>query len=310
MCVYLLAYGHYVLCQMFGSKPPGKYSRLIPCMLFPVSVEMFKSIITEYLNNIKYGNWTIISILIQILGKILSDFEKSFSTAEVKEFIDKLRAEQEEREFDRAFQVDVTSACTVKALRGYCTNRTIINELKNDKCEYGEASTRELRNIAPVDHNNSSSETIFSDSDDEGDKSVSVSRLTKRFLDNAETSPPKRLIKEMHEQDSESNDDFYPNSVNSDSEGQVDGCTTPTPYSIEDLAEDEKLIITDASSQIPLSSSEFDMYINDVNISAGFRTYIDKAVSLAKTKGLYVEMKFYHCHQYLFLYRTHTRLIC
>ncbi len=115
---------------------------------------MFESIVTEYLNNTKYKNWSIISILehtkskcrlyvdsINVLrddiytslrrykenrdnhinvtnklSKILSDFEKSFSTAEVKEFIDKLRKEQEERGFDMALQFNVTSACTVKAL--------------------------------------------------------------------------------------------------------------------------------------------------------------------------------------------------
>ncbi|CAG8459742.1 7649_t:CDS:2 [Paraglomus occultum] len=119
----------------------------------------------------------------------------------------------------------------------------------------------------------------------------SVSRLTKRFLDNAETSSSKRLTKETHEQDSESSDGLYPNSVDPDSEGQDDGYMTPTPCSIEDpFAEGEEVIITDVSSHIPSSSSEFDMHINDVNISARFRKYVDGAVSLAKTKGLYVEM--------------------
>lgn len=46
----------------------------------------------------------------------MTDFEKSFSTAEVKEFVDKLREEQEERGFDTACKINATSASAVKAL--------------------------------------------------------------------------------------------------------------------------------------------------------------------------------------------------
>ncbi|RHZ48903.1 hypothetical protein Glove_537g10 [Diversispora epigaea] len=116
---------------------------------------MFESIVTEYLSNTKYTHWSIISILeytkskCQLytdsigdlkedmytalqkykenfnnhkyvsnkLNKILLGFDKSFSMTEVKKFIDILREEQEERGFDSAFQVNITSACTVKVLQ-------------------------------------------------------------------------------------------------------------------------------------------------------------------------------------------------
>ncbi|PKC14819.1 hypothetical protein RhiirA5_495062 [Rhizophagus irregularis] len=50
------------------------------------------------------------------LDKVITDFEKLFSTAEVKEFVDKLREEQDERGFDTACKINATSASAVKAL--------------------------------------------------------------------------------------------------------------------------------------------------------------------------------------------------
>ncbi len=114
---------------------------------------MFRPIVTKYLSETKYKHWSIISILEYTkskcrlysdsinnlksdiyaslrnykendnhvyvnnkLDKIITDFEKSFSTAEVKEFVDKLREEQEERGFDTACKINATSASAVKAL--------------------------------------------------------------------------------------------------------------------------------------------------------------------------------------------------
>ncbi|RGB37633.1 hypothetical protein C1646_666094 [Rhizophagus diaphanus] len=51
------------------------------------------------------------------LNKIITDFEKLFFTTEVKEFIDKLQEEQKECKFNSAFQINVTSSCTLKALK-------------------------------------------------------------------------------------------------------------------------------------------------------------------------------------------------
>ncbi|GET61618.1 hypothetical protein GLOIN_2v1566052 [Rhizophagus irregularis DAOM 181602=DAOM 197198] len=53
------------------------------------------------------------------LDKVITDFEKLFSTAEVKEFVDKLREEQDERGFDTACKINATSASAVKALEGH-----------------------------------------------------------------------------------------------------------------------------------------------------------------------------------------------
>lgn len=50
------------------------------------------------------------------MDKVITDFEKLFSTAEVKEFVDKLREEQDERGFDTACKINATSASAVKAL--------------------------------------------------------------------------------------------------------------------------------------------------------------------------------------------------
>ncbi|CAB4409154.1 unnamed protein product [Rhizophagus irregularis] len=112
---------------------------------------MFKPIIAKYLSEMKYEHWPIISILkytkskcrlysdsindlksniyaslrsyrendnhVNVnnkLNKIITDFEKSFSTAEVKEFIDKLQEEQEERS------------------HGYNANQILVDELKGN----------------------------------------------------------------------------------------------------------------------------------------------------------------------------------
>ncbi|KAG9302392.1 hypothetical protein G9A89_011442 [Geosiphon pyriformis] len=126
---------------------------------------MFESIVTEYLKNIECRDWTIISILehtkskcrlhvdsIDVLkddiytslrrykknsdnninvtnklSKCLSTFERSFSAVEVKEFIHKLREEQEECGFDT---------------NGYRTNQTVIDEYKKGEPSCSEVASR------------------------------------------------------------------------------------------------------------------------------------------------------------------------
>ncbi|PKY13297.1 hypothetical protein RhiirB3_518679 [Rhizophagus irregularis] len=73
-----------------------------------------------------------------------------------------------------------------------------------------------------------------------------------------------------------------------------DGYKTPTPisqYSSGDsFTENEKIIITNIPSNLlQLGSLESDLCINNVNISAKFRAYINEAISHANTDGLYVE---------------------
>ncbi|CAG8609652.1 49_t:CDS:2 [Funneliformis mosseae] len=87
------------------------------------------------------------------LDKIITDFEKLFSTAETKEFIDKLREEQEERRFNSAFQINVTSSCTVKALKGYNANQTLIDELKvNDEHKMRISKNERKRPAEEISH--------------------------------------------------------------------------------------------------------------------------------------------------------------
>ncbi|PKY56053.1 hypothetical protein RhiirA4_427978 [Rhizophagus irregularis] len=93
------------------------------------------------------------------LDKILTDFEKSFSSAAMKVFMDKLQEEQEQSGFDTAFDINVsiTSACTVKALKdGELSSRFSFR--KRAKINYAEPSCSpneetdsdyEVRNILP-----------------------------------------------------------------------------------------------------------------------------------------------------------------
>ncbi|CAG8788687.1 28809_t:CDS:2, partial [Racocetra persica] len=101
------------------------------------------------------------------LDKILSNFEKLFSTAEVKEFVDKLREEQEERGFETALQINVASACAIKALKGYRMNQTVINELKNNKCEEGPSKTKSMKRKNNLNEEDASSEIENSSEYDE-----------------------------------------------------------------------------------------------------------------------------------------------
>ncbi|CAI2193392.1 14786_t:CDS:2, partial [Funneliformis geosporum] len=96
-----------------------------------------------------------------------------------------------------------------------------------------------------------------------------------------------------YEQDPESNDDST-----DDSSYEIQ-----KPYSPEDPfsedTEDENGVITNVPlSFTPLESSESDLFVNGVNLSEKFRTYINEAILHANEKGLYVES---HTHEILSL---------
>ncbi|GBC03172.1 hypothetical protein RclHR1_00500020 [Rhizophagus clarus] len=79
----------------------------------------------------------------------------------------------------------------------------------------------------------------------------------------------------------------------SDSESD-NGYTTPSPtskHSSENsFTENEKIIITNVPSNLlQLGNLKYDMYVNNVNISAKFRAYVNEAISHANANGLYVE---------------------
>ncbi|CAG8704144.1 611_t:CDS:2, partial [Racocetra fulgida] len=86
------------------------------CQLYTDSIDNLKEDIYTALRKYKEDPDNHVNV-INKLDKILSNFEKLFSTTEVKEFVDKLREEQEERGFDTALQVNVASACAIKALK-------------------------------------------------------------------------------------------------------------------------------------------------------------------------------------------------
>ncbi|CAG8671646.1 2006_t:CDS:2, partial [Dentiscutata heterogama] len=131
-------------------------------------------------------------------------------------------------------------------------------------------------------------------------KTIPISRLTKRFLDVAKESSPKRLANgpsianveiSNNEQDlfNELDGDPYINSSYKSDDSEHDGFISPTPCAPEDPFADEKIIIINVSSRIPSLNSDLDVFLDNVNISAKFRQYINEAISYANDKGLYVE---------------------
>ncbi|CAG8717846.1 14172_t:CDS:2, partial [Gigaspora rosea] len=129
-------------------------------------------------------------------------------------------------------------------------------------------------------------------------KTIPISRLTKRFLDVAKESSPKRLGPSIanveisnNEQDlsNELDGDPYINSSHESDDSEHDGFISPTPCAPEDPFADEKIIIINVSSRIPSLNSDLDVFLDNVNISAKFRQYINEAISYANDKGLYVE---------------------
>ncbi|GES87055.1 hypothetical protein GLOIN_2v1495217 [Rhizophagus clarus] len=139
----------------FCNKHPNIY-RLTDLLVYTsVATEqfkfskMYKTVVTKYLTETKYGHWSIISILEYTKSKCrlyvdsINDL-KSDIYASLRSYRAKDNHEQEQRGFDTAFDINVTSACTVKALEGYCTNQARIGELKNNEHEDGGPTSRFL----------------------------------------------------------------------------------------------------------------------------------------------------------------------
>ncbi|CAG8581236.1 12492_t:CDS:2 [Acaulospora morrowiae] len=127
------------------NQSPGKYLSVRTQGLIPACcVPMFRSTVTKYLNDTEYSHWSIISILeytklngklyVDSINDLKADIYASYKE-KLKEFIDKLREDQEERGFDTAFQINVAPVCTIKALKSYRTNQVLISELKDENKE-------------------------------------------------------------------------------------------------------------------------------------------------------------------------------
>ncbi|CAB4402556.1 unnamed protein product [Rhizophagus irregularis] len=158
---------------------------------------------------------------------------------------------------------------------------------------YGEISVAEnIENSSIVMTNKRNQEENL---DDEGDRSCK----RKRKQGNEDETEQPRTPKNKHEQDLESSNDSY---FSSDDEIQDNRYVSPT-YSLEDPftedTEDENVVITNIPQNFSLSkSSESDLFVNGVNISEKFRTYINESILHANNKGLYVET---HSHEILSL---------
>ncbi|CAG8716275.1 36402_t:CDS:2, partial [Racocetra persica] len=131
-------------------------------------------------------------------------------------------------------------------------------------------------------------------------KTIPISRLTKRFLDVAKKSSPKWLANgpsianveiSNNEQDlsNELDSNLYINSSYKSDNSEHDRFISSTPCALEDPFADEKIIIINVSSHIPSLNSDLDIFLDNINISAKFKQYINKAISYTNDKGLYVE---------------------
>ncbi|CAG8632796.1 3026_t:CDS:2, partial [Acaulospora colombiana] len=246
--------------------------RLITSCCFQYLLTMFESIVTEYLNDTKYSHWSIVSILeytkskCQLytnsisdlkkdiytalqkykenpqnhkylsnkLDKILLGFDKSFSTAEVEEFIDKLREEQEVRGFDTAFQTNVASACTVKALQSYRMNQVLIDELKDEHKKGGPSSVMVLRKRKNrVNYAESLSEVETNSDHEEKSKEVND---TNNLTDSSDTT-----LENMNEENLEQ---FGAHTIivpTIDTSNKVQSCWPSHEISFQKITEERKL---------------------------------------------------------------------
>ncbi|RUP51807.1 hypothetical protein BC936DRAFT_145650 [Jimgerdemannia flammicorona] len=155
----------FVLCQMPGSSLRG--TSLSIRAEGPYLHPMFRDIVFDYLNSVRYKDWSIISILQYIeskqelyvdmldnikediytvlrsyekgesvsknakkkMDKILSAYDKLFSSAEVSQFKNKLRYKTEAEEHKTALRMKHTSACTIEDLKEFHANKHVVNQL-------------------------------------------------------------------------------------------------------------------------------------------------------------------------------------
>ncbi|CAI2197374.1 17897_t:CDS:2, partial [Funneliformis geosporum] len=100
-------------------------------------------------------------------------------------------------------------------------------------------------------------------------------------------------VNKEHDLSNKSDDDSYTDTDSSHESDDEYTPPSPTPqyFSEDSFTENEKIIITNVPSSLSrLRDSEADLIVNNVNISAKFRSYINESISHAnKTNGLYVE---------------------
>ncbi|CAG8523207.1 7824_t:CDS:2 [Racocetra fulgida] len=129
---------------------------------------MFELILNEYFNITEYRNWSVVKILEHVesksdisddisyknncntnenaknkAGKILSSFDKSFSSTDVKQFIDRLKLKRDQREFHTTVCRNVASASTLQALEEYDATRQEI-EIRRNSESRGEENIQKM----------------------------------------------------------------------------------------------------------------------------------------------------------------------
>ncbi|RUS34037.1 hypothetical protein BC938DRAFT_482707 [Jimgerdemannia flammicorona] len=128
---------------------------------------MFRDIVFDYLSSVRYKDWSIISMLQYIeskqelyvdmidnikkdiytvlqsyeksesvsknakkkMNRMLSAYDKLFSTVEVSQFKNKLRYKTEAEEHKTALRMKLTSACTNEDLKEFHANKRVVNQL-------------------------------------------------------------------------------------------------------------------------------------------------------------------------------------
>ncbi|RGB22392.1 hypothetical protein C1646_776154 [Rhizophagus diaphanus] len=115
-----------------------------------------------------------------------------------------------------------------------------------------------------------------------------------------EENPPKISDQDqsspLHDEADETEQDYSNTSTDEDNDDDSD-YVYKDPFT-EDT-KDENVVITNVPLRLPSSkNSEFDLFVNDVNISEKFRIYINEAILHANSEGLYVES---HTHEILSL---------
>ncbi|KAG9285419.1 hypothetical protein G9A89_010894 [Geosiphon pyriformis] len=184
---------------------------------------MFRDIVFDYLNSVKYSDWSIISILEYIaskrelyidmldcvkddiytalrsyeksdsinknakkrMTKILNAYDKGFSAVEVSQFKNKLRCKAEAEEHKTALRMKHTSACTIEELKGFHANKRIINQLIDE--DDNDRSTEEDANEGELDEKNRENEDCaVSLEEDRGASMMMGNKVDHTFMERLE----------------------------------------------------------------------------------------------------------------------------
>ncbi|RUP48174.1 hypothetical protein BC936DRAFT_144869, partial [Jimgerdemannia flammicorona] len=156
-------------------------------LLLPFHSKMFESILADYFDKVGYKEWSVGAILKYTDSKatlsvdtidefkgnlyavlqnfiersnvhvnarnkasrLSSNLDRSFSTAEVKRFVDGLKLRHEEEERHMAVRMNVTSTYTVESLKDHRTNRQLIRQLRRNEEEREEEEMKEYVLLVP-----------------------------------------------------------------------------------------------------------------------------------------------------------------